>query len=924
MAPASLALMEAIKQLKKVKKEYDSYKHTRDDLKDKLHELKQAYKSKTPGIDGSDIEDLSDILENVNDEERYYKANIALAMANVEAKSLALIAQVAAAAKAASNWYTFGFSVGVAASVNGHKSKSNSNEVISNPSNLSANNIKIQTPNDTTITGSNLSVNNLIDINTNNLNINSSKNTYTSESKDKSIGGTMRYTMYGGGGGSAGLNYSTSSSDTESLTNNNSHLYSAKDMNINTANDATIKGANLRADERLNLKVGNNLSLESVRDKYAYNERGYSVGVGIGFSSDKSPNSSFANPSSTKATSSNANFSRSRSNTITKQTVLSSITANELNVEVAKNTHLKGSLLAAGEYDKDNTFIDNHNLNLKTDTLSYENLSNTSYAKGTNFSIGANYILEDKNNKDSRSNNNQEDKFTGLKSIDLSNHRNLSYTLSKNLATLGSGNIEIADKENSDDLTRLNRDTTKLTKDLVNTSISSNVDASMDLRVVTKSGQKDIAKEITSVANSLDNLNRYIKDSLPGNKLSEEKANEIYKEISNNGLRETIVNIFKQQGLDNEQIENLMSDRDIISLIKSYNTISSKTLYSSTDNLVTFDKDGIPTINVTNTKEENFYDFVIKGAKAVDAISKAIGESNAVAGIFVIQVATQGLLKTAISVASNEVKDSFTKGIKEGLSEYIANDLLDINNKGNDEQRKKDIKLASDLSASVSIDIFVGGAYSIVRGSKNVVKADEKLKESNVNSNAIAKSNADLKRNEHNLNNKNGSDGVGVASNKTGKAALDRVGKKSSEVTSDITRIDNSTSNTNIKHNGNSSNDGIVVAGGSEIEKLNDTNKYTPPKGGGGTTNQIIIGNQEFTFGHGGRHLYEKNVNLNHTEVENAIAEKINNTDIKWDNKKPYKNTVTIDGQIIEFHAKKLENGKINIGTYFIKGIKDE
>ena len=510
VAPASLALIEAIKQLKKVKKEYDSYKHTRDDLKDKLHELKQAYKSKTPGIDGSDIEDLSDILENVNDEERYYKANIALAMANVEAKSLALIAQVAAAAKAASNWYTFGFSVGVAASVNGHKSKSNSNEVVSNPSNLSANNIKIQTPNDTTITGSNLSANNLIDINTNNLNINSSKNTYTSESKDKSIGGTMRYTMYGGGGGSAGLNYSTSSSDTESLTNNNSHLYSAKDMNINTANDATIKGANLRADERLNLKVGNNLNLESVRDKYAYNERGYSVGVGIGFSSDKSPNSSFANPSSTKATSTNSNFSRSSSNTITKQTILSSITANELNVEVGKNTHLKGSLLAAGEYDKDNTFIDNHNLNLKTNTLSYENLSNTSYNKGTNFSIGANYILEDKNNKDSKSNNNQEDKFTGLKSIDLSNHRNLSYSLSKNLATLGSGNIEIADKDNSDDLTRLNRDTTKLTKDLVNTSISSNVDASMDLRVVTKSGQKDIKDEFNTATAITKALNAII------------------------------------------------------------------------------------------------------------------------------------------------------------------------------------------------------------------------------------------------------------------------------------------------------------------------------------------------------------------------------------------------------------------------------
>ena len=576
VAPASLALIKAIKQLKKVKKEYDSYKHTRDDLKDKLHELKQAYKSKTPGIDGSDIEDLSDILENVNDEERYYKANIALAMANVEAKSLALIAQVAAAAKAASNWYTFGFSVGVAASVNGHKSKSNSNEVVSNPSNLSANNIKTQTPNDTTITGSNLSANNLIDINTNNLNINSSKNTYTSESKDKSIGGTMRYTMYGGGGGSAGLNYSTSSSDTESLTNNNSHLYSAKDMNINTANDATIKGANLRADERLNLKVGNNLNLESVRDKYAYNERGYSVGVGIGFSSDKSPNSSFANPSSTKATSTNANFSRSSSNTITKQTILSSITANELNVEVGKNTHLKGSLLAAGEYDKDNTFIDNHNLNLKTNTLSYENLSNTSYAKGTNFSIGANYILEDKNNKDSKSNNNQEDKFTGLKTIDLSNHRNLSYTLSKNLATLGSGNIEIADKDNSDDLTRLNRDTTKLTKDLVNTSISSNVDGSMDLRVLTKSGQKDIKDEfntataITKALNAIIETGEFNFNSEVKENVAQYEAGKLLGKELAQKLTDDSVTIEEKEALGNKFIQLFASmsglDLDGISL----------------------------------------------------------------------------------------------------------------------------------------------------------------------------------------------------------------------------------------------------------------------------------------------------------------------------------------------------------------------
>ena len=425
--------------------------------------------------------------------------------------------RIASAAAASSG--TYGFSVGVRADLATTKQESSLKQTSSNKSSLNAKRININSNDALAITGSDLASKEDMSLNSNNLNINSSEDSLKYKSNTKSLTTGFGFTFYGANSSSLELGTNSLKQSEQSLTNNNSHLYSAKDMNINTANDATIKGANLRADERLNLKVGNNLNLESIRDKYAYNERGYSVGVGIGFSSDKSPNSSFANPSSTKATSTNANFSRSSSNTITKQTVLSSITANELNVEVGKNTHLKGSLLAAGEYDKDNTFIDNHNLNLKTNTLSYENLSNTSYAKGTNFSIGVNYILEDKNNKDSKSNNNQEDKFTGLKSIDLSNHRNLSYTLSKNLATLGSGNIEIADKDNSDDLTRLNRDTTKLTKDLVNTSISSNVDGSMDLRVLTKSGQKDIAKEIVDANYGLKKLSEQMPDENSKNKI---------------------------------------------------------------------------------------------------------------------------------------------------------------------------------------------------------------------------------------------------------------------------------------------------------------------------------------------------------------------------------------------------------------------
>ena len=88
------------------------------------------------------------------------------------------------------------------------------------------------------------------------------------------------------------------------------------------------------------------------------------------------------------------------SNSIIKQTNLSSITANNLNINTKANTHLKGSMIAAGEYDADGNFIDNAQLNLKTNTLTYENLANTSYNKGTNLNISANLALGNSQNTD--------------------------------------------------------------------------------------------------------------------------------------------------------------------------------------------------------------------------------------------------------------------------------------------------------------------------------------------------------------------------------------------------------------------------------------------------------------------------------------------------------------------------------------------
>lgn len=67
--------------------------------------------------------------------------------------------------------------------------------------------------------------------------------------------------------GSLGLNYSQGHSNQESIINNNSQLIA--NNNINTSNDTIIKGANLRANNTLNLNT-NNLSLQSQRDIYQF------------------------------------------------------------------------------------------------------------------------------------------------------------------------------------------------------------------------------------------------------------------------------------------------------------------------------------------------------------------------------------------------------------------------------------------------------------------------------------------------------------------------------------------------------------------------------------------------------------------------------------------------------------------------------
>ena len=553
LAPAAIALAEAVKQLNKTKKQYKEYKQQKNALQDKLVELKNRYKAKEVGIDYSDIEDLQNIIEDVKDEEKYYLSNIALATANVASKTAALISQGSAAS---SSWVTWGFSVGASAELSGTTSKDSSKSTSSVASNLSSKNIKILTDSnkDTAINikGSNLYASNDIYLNTHNLFIDASQDSYEAKQSSKTVSGRVSATMYGGGGGSAGLDYSKSNMKEESLSHNNAKVYAGHNIYALASNDALIKGANLRADNALALKVGHDLSLASLRDSYNYDSKSSSIGAGIGISGSKTtsdPSRPYAisnnivRYSNSKLSSINANYSRSKSSTMVKQTVLSSITAKQLDIEVGANTDLKGSLIAAGYYDENGNFIDNGKLRLKTNTLTFSNLSNTRYDKSNSLSIGTNYAFKDpqqeggnkhSDSQASDSKSAEAKESARLKQDDLSaehiqntiksikekvakeDSKNFSSSsvslsrlhsvrLNKTLATVGRGNLIINNEAGSDELSRLNRDTAKIQKDIVNSNLYSSAKADIDHRFFSQDGRDQIKKELLLLTDSLSN-----------------------------------------------------------------------------------------------------------------------------------------------------------------------------------------------------------------------------------------------------------------------------------------------------------------------------------------------------------------------------------------------------------------------------------
>jgi len=200
--------------------------------------------------------------------------------------------------------------------------------------------------------------------------------------------------------------------------------------------------------------------------------------------------------------------------------------------------------------------------------------------------------------------------------------------------------------------------------------------------------------------------------------------------------------------------------------------------------------------------------------------------------LYNIELATNFIKQSSFYNTSLDNTNAFNPNKKQYEDRYIYLDSFTNNREFYDKNLKVDTKLSDDIAnfatgfAKGGINLAkdtITGVYHLVSNPKEFVNAlanipniPSEIKE------GIDKGDLDVVLGDYESVTARdtefiaGLTGSGAITNKAGKAVWDRFGKKPSDLTSDVTKIDNPTSNTNIKHNGNSGNDGV---GGIETYK---------------------------------------------------------------------------------------------------------
>ena len=214
------------------------------------------------------------------------------------------------------------------------------------------------------------------------------------------------------------------------------------------------------------------------------------------------------------------------------------------------------------------------------------------------------------------------------------------------------------------------------------------------------------------------------------------------------------------------------------------------------------------------------------------SFNEAYRQSLSSNDLYNIELATNFIKQSSFYNTSLDNTNAFNPDKKQYEDRYIYLDSFINNREFYDKNLKVDTKLSNDIAnfatgfAKGGINLVkdtITGVYYLVSNPKefvnvlaNIPNIPSEIKE------GIDKGDLDVVLGDYESVTARdtefiaGLTGSGAVANKAGKAVWDRFGKKPSDLTSDVTKIDNPTSNTNIKHNGNSGNDGV---GGIETYK---------------------------------------------------------------------------------------------------------
>ena len=211
------------------------------------------------------------------------------------------------------------------------------------------------------------------------------------------------------------------------------------------------------------------------------------------------------------------------------------------------------------------------------------------------------------------------------------------------------------------------------------------------------------------------------------------------------------------------------------------------------------------------------------------SFNEAYRQSLSSNDLYNIELAINFIKQSSFYNTTLDNTNAFNPDKKQYEDRYIYLDSFTNNREFYDKNLKVDTKLSNDIAnfatgfAKGGINLVkdtITGVYYLVTDTKETAKgiANTVSNADTLIYNGLMKSELDTVLGDYESVTARdfefiaGLTGPSAITSKAGKAAWDRFGKKPSEVTSDVTKIDNPTSNTNIKHNENSGSDGVVVA----------------------------------------------------------------------------------------------------------------